>query len=307
MEEIHVPVLLNESRKFLLTDDGGIYFDGTLGFGGHSSEFINNLNENAKLVATEVDNEAYQFCLKKFEADKRVKIYNTNFANIDTVSKVEFVDKYNGIFADLGVSSFQFDEPEAGFSYRNEGRLDLRMDKSLPVTASDIINSFSEEDLAEIFFKFGEESNSRKIARRIVERREGKLFQTTMDLKEVVEEITPQRFLNKTLSRIFQALRIYINRELDVLQEFLQKSIDLLKEGGSIVIITYHSLEDRIVKDLFKYESLKCVCPPGFPICTCGKVQRLELLTKKPVVSGEPELARNPRARSAKLRAARRI
>lgn len=307
MEEHHIPVLLEESRELLITDKDGVYFDGTLGFGGHTSQFLNILNDDAKLIATEVDNNAFQFCLKKFENDKRVKIFNANFSQIDVLSKIEFADSYDGIFADLGVSSFQLDKPEAGFSYRSEAELDLRMDKTILVTASDIVNTFSKEDLAEIFFKYGEEKNSRKIAERIVEKRELKKLRTTKDLSEVIEEVTPERFLNKTLSRVFQSLRIYINRELDVLKEFLQKSVELIKVGGSIVIITYHSLEDRIVKDFFKYESLKCICPPEFPICTCNKVQRLEIITRKPVISGPKELARNPRSRSAKLRAARRV
>lgn len=307
MEEHHIPVLLDKSRELLITNKSGVYFDGTLGFGGHTSEFLRTLNDDAKLIATEVDMNAFQFCMNKFQNDKRVRIFNANFSQIDVVSKIEFNDKYDGIFADLGVSSFQLDEPESGFSYRSEGDLDLRMDKTILITASDIVNSFSKEDLADIFFKYGEEKNSRKIAERIVERREQKKFKTTKDLSEVIEEVTPQNFMNKTLSRVFQALRIYINRELDVLKEFLNKSIELVKEGGSIVVITYHSLEDRIVKDFFKYESLKCICPPGFPICNCNKVQRLEILTKKPVIPEQQEISRNPRARSAKLRAARRL
>lgn len=228
MEEHHIPVLLEESRELLITDKDGVYFDGTLGFGGHTSQFLNILNDDAKLIATEVDNNAFQFCLKKFENDKRVKIFNANFSQIDVLSKIEFADSYDGIFADLGVSSFQLDKPEAGFSYRSEAELDLRMDKTILVTASDIVNTFSKEDLAEIFFKYGEEKNSRKIAERIVEKRELKKLRTTKDLSEVIEEVTPERFLNKTLSRVFQSLRIYINRELDVLKEFLQKSVELI-------------------------------------------------------------------------------
>jgi 16S rRNA (cytosine1402-N4)-methyltransferase len=307
MEEYHIPVLLNESKEFLINNYSGVYFDGTLGFGGHSSEFLKILDDKAKIVATEVDNSAFQYCLEKFSNENRIKILNTNFSQIDIASKIEFVDKFDGIFADLGVSSFQLDEPGAGFSYRSDAQLDLRMDKKISVTASDIVNSFSSEDLAEIFFKYGEEKNSRRIAQKIVERRESKKIISTKDLSKIIEEVTPQNFLNKTLSRVFQALRIFINRELDVLKEFLQKSVELLKTGGSLVIISYHSLEDRIVKEFFKYENLKCVCPPEFPICTCGKVQRLDILTRKPVTPDQSELIRNPRARSAKLRAARRI
>lgn len=307
MNEFHTPVLLEESVRYLISEKNGFYFDGTLGFGGHSSAFLDHLGESAKLVATEVDINALNYCKNKFTGDNRIKFYNSNFSQIDIISRIEFINEYDGIFADLGVSSFQLDDPSAGFTYRQESTLDLRMDKKLKVSAYDVVNGFPKEELEKIFFEYGEEKNSRKITEKIIQAREVKKISTTDDLVKVIREITPERFLNKTLSRIFQALRIYVNNELGVLEEFLQKSTGLLKKGGSIVILTYHSLEDRIVKDTFKYESLSCVCPPEFPVCVCGKIQRLELITKKPLQPSAKEISINRRARSAKLRAAKRV
>lgn len=307
MSEYHIPVLLKESISYLISDNSGVYFDGTLGFGGHSAEFLKVLDDQGKLIATEVDINAFNYCKTKFSGDTRIRLYNSNFSQIETISKIEFVSEYNGIFADLGVSSFQLDDPSAGFTYRQESALDLRMDKNLKISAYEVINFFSREELESILFKYGEEKNSRRITERIIEKRELEKIQTTNQLVKIIEEITPERFLNKTLSRVFQALRIYVNNELGVLEEFLNKSVSLLKKGGIIVILSYHSLEDRIVKDFFKYESLLCICPPEFPVCVCGKEKRLEIITKKPVQASETEVSQNRRARSAKLRAAKRV
>ncbi|MGE5430453.1 MAG: 16S rRNA (cytosine(1402)-N(4))-methyltransferase RsmH [Syntrophomonadaceae bacterium] len=307
MEEKHIPVLLKESLYHLITDKQGAYFDGTIGFGGHTSKFLEVLGPEAKMIATEVDKDAYNFSKAKFQTDKRVKLYNTNFSEIDTVSKIEFVEQYDGIFADLGVSSFQLDNPESGFTYRSESPLDLRLDKTKQISASDIINGFTEEEIADILYQFGEEKNSRRIARRIAEQRAFRKIETTTELSRIIEELTPAQYLNKTLSRVFQALRIYVNDELGVLREFLIKSVELLRTGGTVVILTYHSLEDRVVKDFFKNESLSCICPPGFPICVCDKVKRLEVLTRKPVAPSTEEVEINRRSRSAKLRAARKV
>ena len=303
----HTPVLLNESLQYLITDKSGIYFDATLGFGGHSQGILDNLNPNALLISTDVDADAFKFSKNKFNQEQRIKIYNYNFSQIDVITKIESLVGYNGIFADLGVSSYQLDNIESGFSYRNEAKLDLRMDKSKGIAASEIINSFSEEELADIIYNFGEEKNSRKISRKICEVRKLRKISTTTSLAEIIEEITSPKFRIKTLSRVFQAFRIYVNDELGQLEKFLQKSIDLLVEGGKIVILSYHSLEDRIVKEIFKYETLDCICPKDYPVCKCNKERRLNILTKKPVVPSDDEIRKNFRARSAKLRAAERI
>lgn len=307
MEKLHKPVLLKESLDYLINDLSGTYFDATLGYGGHSEEILKRLNKNGVLVSTDVDLDAFNFSKEKFKDDNRIKLHNFNFTQIDIISKIESIDFYNGILADLGVSSFQLDNVEKGFTYRKEAKLDLRMDKSKVVNASDVINSFSEEDLENIFTKFGEEKNSKKIAREICRYRAIENIKTTTELSGIINKITPQRYQAKTLSRVFQALRIFVNDELNNLEIFLKKSVELLKKGGIMVVISYHSLEDRIVKEYFKYETLDCICPKDFPVCQCDKESRLKILTKKPLVPSQREIEINNRARSAKLRAAERI
>ncbi|MHB8905558.1 MAG: 16S rRNA (cytosine(1402)-N(4))-methyltransferase RsmH [Melioribacteraceae bacterium] len=303
----HEPVLLKESIDFLVTEKNGIYFDGTAGFGGHSEAILNTLNEKGKLIATDKDQSAFEYCKKKFSNDNRFSIFRTGFTNIDSISKFEFIEQFDGILADLGVSSFQLDTIEAGFTFREDAALDLRMNKAEGISASDLLNKFSQEEIAKILFEYGEEKNSRLIAKKIVEFRLSEKISRTSQLKKIIEQVTPERFLNKTLSRVFQALRIYVNNELEELKIFIDKSVSLLKPGGRIVILSYHSLEDRIVKEKIKYESLSCICPPGTPICICGKVKRLKLVTHKPVVPSDLEIEKNRRARSAKMRVAERV
>jgi len=303
----HEPVLLKESIDFLITKKSGIYFDGTAGFGGHSKEILNRLDEKGKLIATDKDQSAFEHCIKKFANDKRFSVFHTGFTNIDSISKIEFIDHFDGIFADLGVSSFQLDTVESGFTFREDAALDLRMNKDEGISASEILNKFSQEDIAKILFDYGEEKNSRLIAKKIIEFRLNEKISRTSQLKNIIEQVTPVRFLNKSLSRVFQALRIYVNNELEELESFLDKSFSLLSPGGRIVILSYHSLEDRIVKEKIKHESLSCICPPGMPICTCGKIQKMKLITHKPVVPGDLEIEKNRRARSAKMRVAERV
>lgn len=307
MSNHHIPVLKQESIDYLITNKSGYYFDGTIGFGGHSEAFLNILDENALLVGCDVDENAFSFVQKKFENDKRVQLYQYNFSMIDVIAKIESIQFFDGVFADLGVSSFQLDNAESGFTYRTDAPLDLRMNKSKVVTAADLINSFDEEDLSKIFFEFGEEKNSRQIARSIIKHRAFGRIKSTLQLKKIIAEITPERFLNKTLARIFQAIRIYINDELDELKAFITRAISILKPGGRIVIISYHSLEDRIVKESFKYETLDCICPQDFPVCKCEKEKNIKILTKKPILPSDEEIENNSRSRSAKLRAAERI
>lgn len=303
----HVPVLLEESLNFLVSNRSGYYYDGTVGFGGHSTELLKRLDNKATLVATDKDINAFEHCKELFNNDSRVKIYHSSFIYIDEISNIEFIENYDGILADLGVSSFQLDDVESGFTYKEETPLDLRMNKSEGVPASKIVNSFDETRLANIIYEFGEEKRSRQIARRIIESRKKQRINKTTDLKKIIEEITPERQLNKTLSRVFQALRIYVNDELGELKIFLEKSVDRLNVGGRIAIITFHSLEDRIVKDFFKEEAKDCICPPSVPVCVCNKTPRLKVLTKKPVIPSDDEISRNKRSRSAKLRVAERI
>jgi len=304
---IHIPVLARESVEYLIKNRDGKFFEATVGFGGHTTLILNQLGRTGILAGTDVNDAAFNYAKEKFENDDRFRLYKFNFNKIDLISKIESIDKFDGVFADLGVSSYQLDSAGEGFTFRMDTKLDLRMDKNLEQTAADVLNTESEETIANILYKYGEEKNSRKIARLIGERRRSGSFKTTGELVDIVAGITPPNFLNKSLMRVFQALRIYVNRELDVLEDFLRKAVNLLNTNGRIVILTYHSLEDRIVKDIFKEESSSCVCPKDFPVCICGKEKKLEILTRKPVLPSTEELKNNPRARSAKLRAAERV
>lgn len=304
---IHIPVLARESVEYLIKNRDGKFFEATVGFGGHTTLILNQLGRTGILAGTDVNDAAFNYAKEKFENDDRFRLYKFNFNKIDLISKIESIDKFDGVFADLGVSSYQLDSAGEGFTFRMDTKLDLRMDKNLEQTAADVLNTESEETIAKILYKYGEEKNSRKIARLIGERRRSGSFKTTGELVDIVAGITPPNFLNKSLMRVFQALRIYVNRELDVLEDFLRKAVNLLNTNGRIVILTYHSLEDRIVKDIFKEESSSCVCPKDFPVCICGKEKKLEILTRKPVLPSAEELKNNPRARSAKLRAAERV
>ncbi|MCW9066763.1 MAG: 16S rRNA (cytosine(1402)-N(4))-methyltransferase RsmH [Ignavibacteriaceae bacterium] len=307
MSQVHTPVLLKESTDYLVTKKDGVYFEGTLGFGGHTQEIIKCLSKKGCVVSTDVDQSAFNYCREKFKDEQRVKLYNFNFSLVDVIAKIESLEFFDGILADLGVSSFQLDNAAAGFSYSVNSELDLRLDKSLRKTAADFINQESEEKIANVIFEFGEEKNSRKIAHHISELRKNKRVETTDELKKIISSVTNPKYLTKTLSRVFQALRIYVNDELSALKSFLENSVPLLNKGGRLVVISYHSLEDRIVKEFFKYENLSCICPTDAPICTCGKVKRLKILTKKPITPSESEIKNNNRARSAKLRVAERI
>jgi 16S rRNA (cytosine1402-N4)-methyltransferase len=307
MTQAHIPVLLNESIDYLVKNEDGIYFDGTLGFGGHTEELFNRLSKKGSVVSTDVDLNAFNYCKEKFKGEDRIKLYNFNFSLIDVIAKIESLEFFDGILADLGVSSFQLDNAAAGFSYSVNSKLDLRLDKSLRKTAADFINDEPEENIANIIFEFGEEKNSRKISHQISEARKVKRIETTDELKKIISSVTNPKYLTKTLSRVFQALRIYVNDELGALKSFLNNSVPVLRKGGRLVVISYHSLEDRIVKEFFKYESLSCVCPPDSPICNCGKVKRLNIISRKPITPSDIEITNNRRARSAKLRVAERV
>lgn len=307
MSEHHVPVMLKESLDLLITDRSGIYFDATLGFGGHSSEILKRINNDGRLIASDVDTDAFEFSKNKFAEETGVSLYNFNYSFIDVIAKIESIENYNGVLADLGVSSFQLDNPDSGFTYRSDAILDLRMDKTKKITAADIINTFSEEDLANVFYEYGEEKNSRKISRAIVEKRIVNKIETTGQLVSIINDLVPQNFQRKALSRIFQALRIYVNDELGNLKLFLENSLKVLKKGGRIVVISYHSLEDRIVKDFFKAETIVSLSPKEDPLGLIKKEARLKLITRKPLLPSEEEIKNNYRARSAKLRAAERI
>lgn len=302
--EFHKPVLLDTVLDFLITDIDGIYFDGTLGGGGYSEAILNRLSREGRLIATDLNDAAINFCLRKFENEDRIKIVKSNFKNITQILRDLNINKINGAVLDLGISSYQIDTAEEGFSYRFDSDLDLRFDKSSGVPAYEIINQLEAKELAEIIKVYGEDKYAFKIAREIENHTKKRKIRTTGELVEIISRITPRHKLNDTLSRVFQAFRIYVNDELENLKEFLNSVVEIIKAGGRIVIVSYHSLEDRIVKEFFNLNSQPCSCPPELMKCICGKKLRLMKLTKKIIIPSDDEIKINPRARSAKLRSA---
>lgn len=311
IEKLHTSVLPEETLRFLDPKPGEVFIDATLGLGGHA-ELILNAEKDIRLIGIDQDLAAIDFAaerLKKFES--RFEIKHANFSDIAAVLKSLNLPEVDGILADLGVSSLQFDSPERGFSFRFNAPLDMRMNADPEIeTAADLLANLSEFEIARIIYEYGEERASRRIARRIVERRErGEPVKTTEDLAKLVERSVKRKKNEKIhpATKTFQALRIAVNREIEILEGFLRDSIDHLKSGGRFCVITFHSLEDRIVKQTFQKLSGKCSCPPRMPVCICGAEKKIEILTKKPVSPDEKETEENPRARSAKLRACRKI
>jgi len=310
-EEIHQSVLLEESIDLLHLQGSALIVDATLGLGGHS-EAILKRNPEVKVIGLDRDPEAMRLASERLaQFGKRFKSVHTNFSDIRAALSMTGIEEVDAVIADLGVSSMQFDTPQRGFSFRFDAPLDMRMDASSEEeTATELLERLSEEEIANVIYTFGEERKSRRIARRIVGAREnGEPVRTTGQLARLIEKALgparPDRIHPAT--RTFQALRIAVNRELESLESFLEGSIDLLKKDGRLVVITFHSLEDRIVKQFFQKQSGKCSCPPRLPVCMCGAQKAVEILTKKPLVAGEIETEENPRARSAKLRGCRKI
>ena len=310
-ESIHTSVLLDEAVDILTNAGGALFVDATLGLGGHAEAVLERLPE-AHLIGIDQDEEALAHASDRLGVfGSRVKISHANFSEISRVIGPDEAGKIDGIIADLGVSSLQFDKGERGFSFREDAELDMRMDPSPGIpTAADLLETLSETEIADLIYQFGEERFSRRIARRIVERREaGTPVRTTMELARLVEQSVRKSPKEKThpATRTFQALRIAVNKELEVLERFIDDATRLLKTGGRLAIISFHSLEDRIVKRAFQKLSGRCTCPPRMPVCRCGAEKRVEILTKKPIVPGEEELERNLRSRSAKLRAVKKL
>lgn len=310
-ENLHRPVLLDETVDLLNVRRGGLFVDATLGLGGHT-EAILNASKNGVVVGLDQDGEAITVATERLKQfGERVKIYHSNFSAMKTVLRDAGFEKVDGVVADLGVSSLQLDSDQRGFSFRFDAPLDMRMDAtSNDATASDLLGTLTETEIANIIYTYGEERFSRRIARRIVERREaGEPVRTTRELTELVERSVRRSPKDKIhpATRTFQALRIAVNRELEVLEQFVVDAIDILKTEGRLAIITFHSLEDRVVKRAFQKLSGKCSCPPRIPRCVCGARKQVEILTRKPIVPGDDEIAANPRSRSAKLRAVRKL
>jgi len=307
LSNYHIPVFKEEVAEYLINNINGIYVDGTIGAGGHAEYLLNKLSQKSFYIGIDRDSEALEFARKKLHSKKNIVFKKAGFADIDSILGSLQVKKIDGLLLDLGVSSHQIDSRFRGFSYMHDTELDMRMDTELKITAASLLNSLDEKDLADIFFKYGEEKKARQIARLIVSERTKKPFQKTVDLKKIIDKVVYSRFAVKSYARIFQALRIEVNSELEQLKVVLKKSMLFLNPGGRIVVLSYHSLEDKIVKNFFKEQANPCICPPDLPVCACGRKADLKILTKKALKPEENEIKNNPRARSAKLRAGEKI
>ena len=306
MEFKHKSVLLNETIDGLNIKPDGIYVDGTLGGGGHAYVVCRRLGEKGSIVGIDQDAAAIEAAsarLKDF--GEKVTIVRSNYCDMKSKLHELGIDKVDGIVLDLGVSSYQLDTAERGFSYREDAPLDMRMDTRQKMTARDIVNDYTEADLYRVIRDYGEDKFAKNIAKHIVQARAVKPVETTAELSEIIRASIPMKFQKKSghpAKRTFQAIRIELNRELDVLRDSLDDMIDLLNPGGRLCIITFHSLEDRIVKSAFRKNENPCTCPPDFPVCVCGKKSKGSIITKKPILPSEEELEYNSRSKSAKLR-----
>lgn len=306
MEFAHIPVMLNECLEGLNVKADGTYVDGTVGGAGHSIEIVKRLSENGRLICVDKDEDALKAAGERLAPYKdRVTFIHDDYKNLVNELDSIGVGKVDGILLDLGVSSYQLDNAERGFSYMKDAPLDMRMDRSQRISAYEVVNGYTESELARILFDYGEEKLARQIARNIVRARSEKPIETTLELAKIVEDTYPAKTRWKfghPAKRTFQAIRIEVNDELSSLGEAVTAMARRLEKGGRMAVITFHSLEDRIVKSAFKELSLACTCPPDFPVCVCGKVQEVELVNKKPITASEEELENNSRSQSAKLR-----
>lgn len=310
MDFVHKSVLLNESIEGLNIKPNGIYVDGTLGGAGHSSHILEKLSPNGRLIGIDRDEDALKAAKEKLEKYENVTYYHGNHDDIKEILNNLNIEKVDGILLDLGVSSYQLDERNRGFSYLGENILDMRMDKSQEIDAKFIINRYSEENLANIIYEYGEEKFSRQIARNICLKRKEQEITTTKQLVQIIESSIPAKFRNKDshpAKRTFQAIRIEVNNEIKPLYQTIINSIDCLKTGGRLSVITFHSLEDRAVKNAYIETEGKCICPPGLPYCACGAVKKGKIITKKPILPTPKEMEENPRSKSAKLRIIEKI
>ena len=309
MEFKHEPVMLEECIKGLNIKKDGIYVDGTLGGAGHSKEILKRLSKEGKLIGIDRDEEALLAAEEHLKEFTNVTYVHDNHDNIKNILEHLKIDKVDGILLDLGVSSYQLDERNRGFSYLGENELDMRMDKSQKLTAKDVVNRYKEEDLANLIYQYGEERFSRKIAKNICEYRKEKEIETTKELVEIIEKSIPRKFQNDghPAKRTFQAIRIEVNNELEPLYNTTIEAIKLLKENGRLAIITFHSLEDRSVKEAFIEAEGRCTCPKDLPYCVCGYKSYGKIITKKPILPTKEEQKENARSKSAKLRIFERI
>ena len=299
----HIPVLLNECIEGLCIKKDGIYVDGTLGGAGHSMEIVKRISNKGLLIGIDRDEEAICVAKERLQNYTNIRYIHNNHDNIKQILEQLEIDKVDGILLDLGVSSYQLDEKNRGFSYMQEADLDMRMDKTSNITAKYVVNNYSEERLANIIYEYGEEKYSRRIAKNICEYRKNKEIKTTTELVKIVEKSVHRvKGEGHPAKRTFQAIRIEVNDEIKPLYNTILNSIDCLKSHGRLCVITFHSLEDRAVKNAFIHSDGKCTCPPGLPYCVCGAKKIGNIITKKPILPSNEEMNQNPRSKSAKLR-----
>ena len=305
MDSLHIPVLLKETIEALNIDPHGLYVDGTLGRGGHSRAILEKLTDG-RLIAIDRDQTAIDDCRRRLcEFNDKITYVHGNFRDIKSILNDAGDAQVDGMLFDLGVSSPQLDEAERGFSYMHDAPLDMRMDKTAAVTAKDVVNTWPEDELRRIFFEYGEERYATRIAAGIVRRRKEAPIETTFELVDAIKSSMPAQALREKqhpAKRTFQAIRIEVNSELDVLEESLERMIDILSDGGRLCVITFHSLEDRIVKNIFRKNENPCTCPPEFPVCVCGKKSKGVCVNRHPILPSEEEVRKNNRSHSAKLR-----
>ncbi len=312
MEFAHTSVLLAETISYLNVRPEGVYVDGTLGGGGHAFEVCQRLSEKGRFIGIDQDLDAVKAARERLAPfGDKVSVVHSNYENIQKILKEEGIDRVDGILLDLGVSSYQLDDPGRGFTYRKEDApLDMRMDVRQTQTARDIVNGYSEMELFHLIRDYGEDRFAKNIAKHIVRARQEKPIETTGELNEIIRSAIPARVRatgGHPSKRTFQAIRIALNRELEVLKDSLDHMISLLRPGGRIAVITFHSLEDRIVKDAFKKNENPCTCPREFPLCVCGAISKGRIITRKPILPTEEEQKTNSRSRSAKLRVFQRV
>lgn len=305
MEFKHISVLLDKSIEYLGVKDNGVYVDGTLGGGGHSYKLLSS-NEKCRLIGIDQDKEAISAARKRLDVfSDRITLVNNNFCRIKEILKSLHTDKIDGALLDLGVSSYQLDNASRGFSYMHDAPLDMRMNTDGGKSAYDVINSYSEEKLSRIFFEYGEEKWSKRVAQFITEYRKKKNVETTFELVEIIKAAIPKGAREEgghPAKRIFQAVRIEVNNELGILEQSIKDFTEALNKNGRLAIITFHSLEDRIVKKTFANLAKGCTCPKSFPVCVCGNKPSVRIITRKPILPDDTEIENNSRSKSAKLR-----
>ena len=310
MEFKHISVLLNECIEGLNIKEDGIYVDGTLGGAGHSSEIVKNLCERGRLIGIDQDKDALKAAKEKLKDYNNVTFVHSNFYNIENILHDLNIAGVDGILMDLGVSSYQLDNGERGFSYMQDAPLDMRMNRENSLSAYEVINSHSEEDLFRIIKDYGEEKFAKRIANFIINKRKEKNIESTLELVDVIKAAIPAKARREgphPAKRTFQAIRIEVNKELEIIEKTIRDGVERLNVGGRMAIITFHSLEDRIVKTVYKNLANPCTCPSSFPVCVCNKKPIVKIITRKPIEASKEELDYNPRSRSAKLRIIEKI